>query len=151
SERPQAPRSRSEDSAGLCDVAGLRALWAVNDLELDRLALLEGWDPVALDRREVDEHVTAAVTFDETVTLGVVEPLDLTCDTHRTFPALQWRGAWRRMTPPALLSPRQQHGGHKKRPRVRGLGLRRWPAQRPGDLTRSVTGMSRESVVCAHY
>jgi hypothetical protein len=47
----------------------------------------------------VDEHVAAAVAFDETVTLGVVEPLDIACDTHRTFPALQWRGAWRRMRP----------------------------------------------------
>jgi hypothetical protein len=41
----------------------------------------------------VDEHVAATFAFDKSVTLGVVEPLDLACDTHRTFPALQWRGA----------------------------------------------------------
>src|SRR5262249_49069086 len=55
------------------------------------------------------EDVGAAVALNEPVTLGVVEPLDLACDTHRTVPALHWRK-------------------HKKRPRVRGLGLRRWPA-----------------------
>ena len=31
------------------------------------------------------EDVTAAVALDEPVTLGVVEPLDLACDTHRSF------------------------------------------------------------------
>src|SRR5205814_7612560 len=36
------------------DVAGLRALRTIDDLELDRLALLERPEPVALDRREVD-------------------------------------------------------------------------------------------------
>ena len=74
-------------------ITGLRALRAINDLELDRLAFFERPEPVALDRREVDEDVAATFAFDESVTLGVVEPLDLACDTHRTFPALQWRGA----------------------------------------------------------
>src|SRR3954463_8105097 len=75
----------------LVDVAGLRALRTVNDLELDRLAFLERTEAVALDRRVVDEHVTASVAFDESVTLGVVEPLDLTCDTHRSSSCLLGR------------------------------------------------------------
>src|SRR5215207_41194 len=100
--------------ARLGDVSGLRALRTIDDLEFDRLALLERPETVSLDRREVDEHIAAAVTFDETVTFGVVEPLNLACDTHRTFPALQWVDR------------------HKKRPRVRGLGLRRWPASAVG-------------------
>src|SRR5713101_4992004 len=66
------------------DVAGLRALGAVNDLELDSLAFLERSKPVALNGRVVHEDVTASVAFDEPVTLGVVEPLDLACDAHRS-------------------------------------------------------------------
>ncbi len=68
------------------DVAGLRALGAVNDLELHRLALFERTEAVALNGRVVDEDVTASVAFDEPVTLGVVEPLDLACDAHRSLP-----------------------------------------------------------------
>src|SRR5262245_22548790 len=81
---------------GLADfgyVTRLLALGSVNNLELDRLAFFESPEAVALDRREVDEDVSAAVTFDESITLSVVEPLDLTCDTHRTFPALRRRDA----------------------------------------------------------
>src|SRR5829696_4635322 len=86
--------------ARLGDVSGLRALRTIDDLEFDRLALLERPETVSLDRREVDEHIAAAVTFDETVTFGVVEPLDLACDTHRTCPALQLRRSRRRVTLP---------------------------------------------------
>src|SRR5688500_17260338 len=96
--------------ADLCHVAGLRALRTVNDLELERLPLIERPAPAALDRREVDEHVGAAVTSDETVTLGVVDPPDLPCDTHRAIPALQWRGAWRRMRPAQPRPPAWQRG-----------------------------------------
>src|SRR4029453_1315298 len=86
-------RSPYRGLADFCFVAGLRALRTVNDLELHCLALLQRPEAVALDCREVDEHIAAAVAFDESVTLGVIEPLDLACDTHRTFPALQWCGA----------------------------------------------------------
>src|SRR5215211_4084309 len=113
--------------ARLGDVTGLRALRAVDDLEFNRLALLERPETVPLDRREVDEHIAAAVTFDETVTLGVVEPLDLACDTHRTFPALQFAALPRRRDtcPLRLRSSSSGETEHKKRPRVRGLGFRR--------------------------
>ena len=51
--RPGAPRSGAPGPvrmlADLGDVAGLRALGTVNDLEFDRLALLERPEPVALD------------------------------------------------------------------------------------------------------
>jgi hypothetical protein len=29
------------------------------------------------------EHVAASLAFDESVTFGIVEPLDLACDAHR--------------------------------------------------------------------
>ena len=85
--------------AGLRHVASLLAFGTVDDLELDRLTFLERPETIALDGREVDEHVRPAFAFNETVTLGVVEPLDLTCDTHRTFPALRSRGVLGRMIP----------------------------------------------------
>ena len=111
--------------AGLRYVASLLALGAIDDLELDRLTFLERPEAIALDGREVDEYVRPAFAFNETVTLGVVEPLDLTCDTHRPFPALRSRGAWRRMNPsPATAHFDGSGRGHKKRPRVRGLDLR---------------------------
>src|SRR5712691_4189202 len=65
-------------------VAGLRALRTVDDLELHRLAFLERTEAVALNGRVVHEDVTASVALDEPVPLGVVEPLDLACDAHRS-------------------------------------------------------------------
>src|SRR5260221_2880745 len=71
-------------SLDLGDVAGLRALGTVNDLELDCLAFLERAETIALNGRVVHEDVTASVALDEPITLGVVEPLDLACDAHRS-------------------------------------------------------------------
>src|SRR6185503_12745335 len=69
------------------DVAGLRALRTVNDLELHCLALFERAEAVALNGRVVHEDIAASVTLDEPIPLGVVEPLDLACNTHRSVPA----------------------------------------------------------------
>src|SRR6187431_232497 len=69
---------------GLADVPCLGALGTVNDLELDRLTLFQGPEAVATDRGVVDEDVAAALTLNEPVALGVVEPLDLACNTHRS-------------------------------------------------------------------
>src|SRR5439155_13898777 len=63
-------------SALRANVARLRSLLALGDLELDRLALVQG--PVAggLDGRVVHEHVrAAAIGLDESETLFSVEPL----------------------------------------------------------------------------
>src|SRR5438552_3159466 len=73
---------------GLRDVPRLRALRTVDDLELDRLTLFQGPETVATDRGVVDEHVAATLALNETVALGVVEPLDLACDTHRSSSCL---------------------------------------------------------------
>src|SRR5581483_614219 len=69
----------------LGNVPGLRAPGTVNDFELHCLAFLERAEPIPLDRRVVHEDVTASVALDEPVPLGIVEPLDLTCDAHRSF------------------------------------------------------------------
>src|SRR5215216_978581 len=77
-----AGRQRTEGPSCSCSlrkrphVRGLRALGPVGDLELDGLALVEGLVAVALDGREVDEDVVAAVAGDEAVALLVAEPLD---------------------------------------------------------------------------
>jgi hypothetical protein len=47
------------------------------NLELDDLAFSKRLEAVHLDRREVDEDVLARVLFNEAITLGVIEPLDL--------------------------------------------------------------------------
>src|SRR5438128_1551535 len=77
--------ARRQVVLGLRDVPGLGSLWTVNNLELDGLSLLQRPEAGALDGGVMDEDVAAAFAFDEPITLGVVEPLDLACDTHRSF------------------------------------------------------------------
>src|SRR4028118_1168974 len=54
---------------------GLATLGAIDDLELDGLAVFEGLVAVGLDLRPVDEHVVLALDGDEAVALVSVEPL----------------------------------------------------------------------------
>src|SRR5688572_28405928 len=77
---------------GFGDVPRLRTLGAIDDLEFDRLTLFQGPEAVATDRGVVHEHVAATLTFNEPVPFGVVEPLDLACDAHRSSSCLL--GEW---------------------------------------------------------
>ena len=70
--------------ARLGDVAGLRSLRTVNDLEFDLLAFLERPEAGTLNRGKVHENVVATLAFDETVPLRVVKPLDLASNAHTT-------------------------------------------------------------------
>src|SRR5687767_11798810 len=63
------------DGSGRGDAVRLGALGALDDLELDPLALFEALVPVHLDGRVVDEDVLAPVDGDEAETLFGVEPL----------------------------------------------------------------------------
>src|SRR5438445_6693491 len=101
-------------------VAGLRALRTVDDLELYCLAFLERSESVALNGRVVHEDVTASVALDEPVALGVVEPLDLACDTHRLFPTCCDANA--RVIEPTP-GPRRGCPGAKKKTALCGLSL----------------------------
>src|SRR5207237_3052589 len=105
------PSASALGQLDLGDVAGLRAFRTVNDLELDRHALFERPEAVALDRRVVDEDIAASVALDESVTLGVVEPLDFACDAHRSVPAC-FDAMNRRVVEPAPATVPEQ----KKRP-----------------------------------
>ena len=69
---------------GLANVPGLRPLRAIDDLELDGLTLLQGPEAVATDGRVVDKHIASTLALNEPVALGVIEPLDLACNTHRS-------------------------------------------------------------------
>lgn len=64
-----------------------RAFLAILDFELYVLTFSQSFETVALDCREVNEHVLAAVSRgDETETLRFVEPLHLTFDlSHLTY------------------------------------------------------------------
>src|SRR5580765_2133046 len=108
-------------SLALGDVPRLRPFRTIDDLELDRHTLLERPEPVALNGRVVHEDVTASVALDEPVTLGVVEPLDLTCDTHRSSSCLLRR----RRNCRVVETPRQPLPRQKKRPRCAAFPFRR--------------------------
>src|SRR6266508_556789 len=71
-------RQRHSYCSGLDDlnVRRLQALLALNDLELDALAFLEGLVALLSDGREVDEDVLSLSALDEAVALLVREPLD---------------------------------------------------------------------------
>src|SRR5690242_20129564 len=85
--------------ARLCDVAGLRSLRTVDDLEFDLLAFLERSEAGALNRGEVHEHVVASLALYESVPLCVVKPLHLTSNTHTTCLPYKTRGGDRRGEP----------------------------------------------------
>ena len=74
---------------GFGDVPRLRTLGTVDDFKFNRLALFQGPEAVATDSGIVHEDVASTFPFNETVALGVVEPLDLTCDTHRSSSLLK--------------------------------------------------------------
>ena len=57
------------------DVLSLPALWPFGHFELHGLPFLQAAETARLDRREVYEDVLATLAADETISLGVVEPL----------------------------------------------------------------------------
>ena len=70
----------------------LRALLTLNNVELDLVAFFERFVSIQLDRRVVDEYIRPVFAPDESVALGVIEPLDLSFVlSHRSclpFPSL---------------------------------------------------------------
>src|SRR3954468_7327378 len=85
---------------GAGHVTGLRTFRSIDDFELNRLSLFERAETGALNRRIVHEHIAAAFALDKTVALGVVEPLDLACNTHRSLPVLLVAGSHLSVLPP---------------------------------------------------
>src|SRR3569623_3720784 len=54
----------------------LRTLLPLNDVELHVIALFQSLVTIQLNCRVVDENIRPVITSDESVALGVVEPLD---------------------------------------------------------------------------
>lgn len=70
----------------LRDVRSLRALLALDNLELDPVALGEGLEATPLNGAEVNEDVRPPFAGDETVALGVIKPLHGASETsHETY------------------------------------------------------------------
>src|ERR671931_2142928 len=92
-------------------VGGLDALASLLHVELDDLPLVQRAVAGRLDRGEVYEHVLAAVTGDEAVTLVRVEPLDGS-NGHESCPSLPFA---RRYQP----TPAECHTGGKRQARPR--------------------------------
>jgi hypothetical protein len=70
------------------DAIRLRAFLAFNNIELDFIAFFERFVPIQLNRRVVDEYIRPVFASDESVALGVVEPLDLSLVlSHRFLPS----------------------------------------------------------------
>ena len=67
--------------------------------------MLQGLVAILGYLREVHEHVIARFAFDEPVALGVVEPLDLACDAHRSSSLLAVR-IFRTGRPEAVVNRR---------------------------------------------
>ena len=57
------------------NVFSLPALGALGHVELYRLTFLQALETTRLDRREVHKNIFAILAADETIALGVVEPL----------------------------------------------------------------------------
>jgi len=84
----------------------LRAFLPFDDVELHIVAFFKRFVAVQLDCRIVDEYIRPVLASDESVALGVVEPLDLTFVlSHRLLPSLGLSGIWevKRGTPPRIF------------------------------------------------
>src|SRR6476469_9388190 len=71
-----AGRARGAGVSDLADVGGLKSLRALDDLELDVVALGERAEPLGNDGGVVHEHVFATVLRYEAESLRIIEPLD---------------------------------------------------------------------------
>jgi len=63
-------------------VLSLQPLGALRNVELHGLPLLEALEPARLDCREVHKNILTALTADEAVAFGVVEPLHCSLFCH---------------------------------------------------------------------
>src|SRR6266511_111772 len=127
-------RQRHSNCSGLDDlnVRRLQALLALNDLELDALAFLEGLVALLSDGREVDEDVLSLSALDEAVALLVREPLD---------------GAFSQLTASFNKQTTARRG---RRPGIRRIRARRLQSSvSPGGRQARRTGTARPSRCCA--
>jgi hypothetical protein len=73
------------DLAQNCDVRGLRSFGTLLNNEFNLLAFGQIFETVALNGREMDEHIRSAFALDEAEALVTIEPLYCTSYTIRHF------------------------------------------------------------------
>src|SRR5215216_1013285 len=117
-------RSNRETVLELRNVLGGWAFLALNDVELDALALGQRLVAVALDRRMMNEAILLAILRrDESKTLRVVEPLYCAGRTHCRTPYCVWRVGVRNAVLADLPVSRPTAARTKKAPsKCQGLG-----------------------------
>lgn len=64
---------------GADDLISLRTFFALDDIELYRVAFLKGLVSIRLDGAVVNKDVSATIAAEKAVTLGVVKPLHCAC------------------------------------------------------------------------
>jgi hypothetical protein len=74
----------------LADVRRLLSLGAIHDLELHLLTLTQGAESRALNGGIMYEDIIAIRTFDEPITLCVIEPFYLTSEPHFPTSSCTW-------------------------------------------------------------
>jgi hypothetical protein len=83
---------RDYTSLDLAHVLGSRALATLSDYKFDPITLMESTETRPFDLRVVDKNVIPVVTFDEAISLAVIEPFDSTrfTLTHRYSSCETW-------------------------------------------------------------
>jgi hypothetical protein len=66
------------------DIDGGKAFRPILHVEADRLTVQQRFEPAALDRAEVNEHIGSVFGFNETEAFALVEPFDFAL--HHRFP-----------------------------------------------------------------
>ena len=66
-----------------CDVASLRSLWSLFNIELDSLSLLQVAESITLNGGEMNENVLSTFTFDKAEAFDTVKPFDRTSYSFR--------------------------------------------------------------------
>jgi hypothetical protein len=56
----------------------LRAFGALSDFEFNLISLFQGFEPLSLNGRVMDEYILSTFHFDKSKTLLIIEPLDST-------------------------------------------------------------------------
>ncbi len=76
------------------DCIGLGALLTLDDIEFHVIALFQSFIAIQLYCRVMNEDIRSVIASDESVALGVVEPLDLALElSHRDLPFLRLYGS----------------------------------------------------------
>src|SRR5688572_29087493 len=92
--KPRAQNPEPKAELDLRDVFRRRSLLTLHHVELHAVALGQGLEAVALDRRVMDEAILGtAIRGDEAEALRIVEPLDYALGTHHCSRVVK-NGRW---------------------------------------------------------